>query len=282
MTYYIYEPQRPPLPHLRQPRRPEEIVQFQWHATRGAATMDRQVAATENWMSDPRNNNGGWGASADFVVGPDYRSDGEVKIVQLGDPFTSYSTWSAGYGADGTHPAARYGIAIEVAQPAGLRNGIYVGDPDAEFEPFRDDVIDACAALARYLNGELVKRGIAPIPTVHLTGWDQSLSRPVPAGHIGHDELANGWKLGKHDPGALFPWDRLLTLIGPVGTETPAPAPPPPPQPAPGGPDLDALREQIGALEGEARGLVALSERMVTEARAVVARAEFLRTQLGG
>ena len=203
------------------------IVQFQWHATRGATGMDRQVGATENWFSNPINgldaqgDPKGWGSSADLVLGPDYRKGGQIVIVEFGDWLNTYSTWSAGYGERGQHtlPASRSGIAIEVAQPAGKDSlGRYTGSPTAAFESFDEATVEACVWLARHCNERIVDAGGEPIPAVRIPAWDQH--QPIPRGHIGHEDLANGLKLGKHDPGFLFPWGRLLDGLaadGPAG-----------------------------------------------------------------
>ena len=59
------------------------------------------------------------------------------------------------------------------------------------------------------------KRGIDPIPPVWIDRWDQVRGAPIPRGHIGHENLANGRKLGKSDPGHLFPRDTLMaSLVG--------------------------------------------------------------------
>lgn len=204
----------PPQPFTRRPRDPEGIRQIQWHATRGATSMDRQVSATESWFASPANNRGGWGGSADYVVGPDYRVGGRVVVVQFEDPWNSFGSWSAGYGGAGTLPAAPYGIAIEVAQPAGRdRLGNYTGAKDANFEHYTPETIDACRWLVGYINRELEKRGIEPVPPVWIDEWDQTSGQPVPRGHIGHENLANGRKLGKHDPGHLFPRDSLMASL---------------------------------------------------------------------
>lgn len=205
----------PPLAVTRRPRDPRDIRQVQWHATRGRVAMDRQLAATEAWFANPANDQGGWGASADFVVGPDYRLGGEVAIVYFGDTLRTFSSWSAGYGAAGTLPAAPYGFAIEVAQPAGRdwRTGAWSDDPRALYEEFTEETVEACAFLVRRLNAALAREGLEPIPPVWIGEWDQDPNKPVPRGHIGHDTLANGRRLGKSDPGPLFPLARIFELL---------------------------------------------------------------------
>lgn len=172
----------------------------QWHATRGATSQDRQVEATENWFANPLNDKGGWGGSADFVVGPDHRIGGAIAIVQFGDWVNTFSSWSAGAGGAGTLYAAEYGVAIEVAQSANL-------------ESFTPETIDACVWLVHHINIVLRDLGRSEIPPFHLPRWDQLAGQGVPRGHIGHDELANGQRLGKTDPGPLFPWATLMQRL---------------------------------------------------------------------
>lgn len=206
MTYEIRHATPPPAAFTRRgrPGGVGEIHQFQIHATRGPTTMERQVAATENWFANGPDR-GGWGSSADFVVGPDYRVGGRMAIVQFGNWWRTFGSWSAGYGSRGAsveYGAAEVGIAIELAQP------------DAA-TPFTPETIQALAWLCGTLNEQIVSRGGTAIPPKHLDTWDQRRDRPVPRGYIGHDELENGRKLGKSDPGDLFPWAQLGALLEP-------------------------------------------------------------------
>lgn len=237
--FRIRDASPPPQPFTRRPRPggPASIVQIQWHATRGATSMDRQVQATESWFASPANNRGGWGGSAEFVVGPDHRRDGAIEIVRFGDTYNEFSSWSAGFGGTGTIGAATVGIAIEVAQPAGRdAQGNFTGSPNANFEHFTDQTIDACVWLVGQINRELAALDVPPIPPVRIPAWDQRVGEPVPAGHIGHEDLANGVRLGKHDPGHLFPWSELIMRV------------------ATGGPvlDLGAMRRLHDRLEAQA------------------------------
>lgn len=213
------------------PNGPRDIAQLQWHATRGKVAMDRQVEATENWFAN-QPDLGGWGASSDFIVGPDARQGGRVAIVWCGDTLNTYSSWSAGFGNAGTLPAAQYGFAVEVAQPAprSRATGQFLerddpANPDTVYEEFTAETVEACAFLVTHLNDALRGVGIAPIPSVWLGDWDQSPARPVPRGHIGHDTLANGYKLGKSDPGRLFPLGEIFRLVDLGGPLPNAPDP---------------------------------------------------------
>lgn len=257
MSYTIREASPPQIAVGRQPR-PGGIMdvhQIQVHATRGPTTMDRQVSATENTFGSPAQDRGGWAPSADFVIGPDFRAGGALVIVQFGDWRDTFSTWSAGYGAAGqnTMPASRFGVAIELAQPAGLdRNGRYTEAVDATFEGFTPETTDAFLWLVRQIDDELARTtgdDRNRIPRVRIPSWDQHY--PIPRGLIGHEDLANGWKGGKHDPGFLFPWDHVLAELN-----APPPAPMPEPRPAP---DLALVRSLLDGIE--AAELVAWEKR---------------------
>lgn len=220
VSYTIRASLRPPLAVTRRPRRGpgEDIYQIQWHATHGAAPLDLQVQATENWFSDPRaaldaaGQPRDWAASADFVLGPDRREAGALVIVQFERWWETWSSFSAGYGADSslTLPAARYGVAIEVAQ-------------SAAFEPYSEETLAACVWLVGHINASLRVLGVPEIPAVRIASWSQAVGQEIPRGHIGHEDLANGRRLGKVDPGDKFPWDELMRRLAPAA---PVPAAP--------------------------------------------------------
>lgn len=175
--------------------------------------MDRQVMATENWFAQ-QPDRGGWGASADAVVGPDERVGGEVVIVSFGDPLRTFSSWSAGYGSFGPSlewGAAEVGFAIEVAQP----------DNATAFTP---ETVDAVAWLCIDFNKRLVAAGADPVPATHIDYWNQRRDAPIPRGYIGHDELANGVRLGKTDPGRMWNWPAFLEKV--KGRDVPTMSPP--------------------------------------------------------
>ncbi len=187
----------------------DDIHQIQIHSTRGPIDTNKQLQATVNWFASVGNTLGsdgktkGWGSSADFVVGRDSRIDGNpVVVVQFGDWINTYSSWSAGWGGSWRtqHGASKYGVAIEVAQ----RNR------DDEFDP---EVIVAVADLCDYIDKTLKSEGHEGIPTERIFSWDQERSVPIPRGYIGHEDLANGRKLGKSDPGTEWNWDDFLDLV---------------------------------------------------------------------
>ncbi len=187
----------------------DDIHQIQIHSTRGPTDTDRQLQATVNWFAsieNTQNSSGhskGWGASADFVVGRESRIDGNpVTIVQFGDWMKTYGSWSAGWGSSYStqHGAAKYGVAIEVAQ----RN---LND---EFDP---EVMTVVADLCRYIDETLKSKGHDGIPTERILSWDQERSTIIPRGYIGHEDLANGVKLGKSDPGPEWDWEDFFNLV---------------------------------------------------------------------
>ena len=51
------------------------------------------------------------------------------------------------------------------------------------------------------------------IPIVRIESWSQLRSEAVPQGFIGHEDTANGVKLGKTDPGVAFPWPQFLRMV---------------------------------------------------------------------
>lgn len=221
MTRTIRPAYPKPLSITRRPRRggAAAIHQIQLHATRGPTTLERQVAATENWFSNPApfpqgNDHGSWGSAADFLLGPDYRSGGGIVIVQFGNWLKGFGSWSAGFGARGTaveYGAAEFGVAIEIAQAPRQEHGKYMpGDSD---QPFSDELVIAVAWLCEHINDELDKVGVQRVPPVHINGWSQQLSDGIPRGYIGHEELANGRKGGKSDPGRMWDWPAFMELL---------------------------------------------------------------------
>jgi len=208
VAFRIRDANPQPLSITRRARRggPSDIVQIQIHATRGPVPMDRQVQATENWFADGRetpdgNDHGTWGSSADFVIGPDHRAGGETVIVRFGDWLQTFSSWSAGLGEAGTIGAATVGVAIELAQPL-------------QQHPFTEETIDGLVWLCEHINDQLEQAGVGRVPAQRIDSWDQNAANGVPRGYIGHEDLANGKKLTKTDPGSLFPWADLINRVG--------------------------------------------------------------------
>ena len=206
--------------YCRAPRyRPISLVCI--HATRGAAAMDVQFAATVGYFRNVTDQ-GGWAPTADVCVG----AAGEVAVFgrwlppgdilsDFADWRTTHSTYAAGYGAN-LPPAGvsvdECALAIEIAQPAAKNaRGQYEGTPGAvgpfTYEPFTQASIDALVEFLRPIVHEFA------IPLVHLTSWEQLAWKAIPRGFIGHDETETGRKYGRTDPGPLFPWDEILSRL---------------------------------------------------------------------
>ena len=159
-----------------------------WHATRGPAGSN-QFLGTINWFTSSANVHPElqYGPSADLLIGTDGR------IVQFTDYATERSNWSAGYGDSPalTYGADEWGVSIEVAQSAAL-------------EAFTADQVEAIAQVMAELNRAF------SIPLTWLSYLDQLRAKPVPMGHVGHEDTANGRRTGKTDPGDKFPWVQSL------------------------------------------------------------------------
>ncbi len=115
----------------------------------------------------------------------------------------------------------------------------------------------AAAWLVRQLNAEMVELGASPVPYRHVTSWSQLRSETVPRGFIGHEELANGVRLRKTDPGPLFPWERFLAMC--AAEED--------------GPDLTAVDERLAAAEASlatARERLEAGEQEIAAARSLL------------
>jgi hypothetical protein len=210
--------QRHKVPSFARKPRTQPISLVCIHATRGATTMGKQFQATVNWFTNPPNL-GGYAPAADVCIG----AAGEVAEFFVIDPNgesdwrTSHATWAAGYGNGNVSEwgVDEVALSIEMAQPAPV-NGVY--------EPFTQPSIDALVEF-------LVQRfGWGMLPNValkHVDFLDQRRDWKPPSGFVGHDRTENGVKLGKSDPGPLFPINEVLTRI----SEALAPPPPPPTDP---------------------------------------------------
>ena len=169
------------------------------HATRGNASMAAQYAATKNYFASVPDM-GGWAPNADVLIG----AGGE--IAEFGDWRTTRANWSAGFGFAGPpaeHGADEHAWSIELAQPA-------------SGEAYTEACIASFIAYVRPVLQEF------NLPATRVLSWDQLTSQPVPRGLIGHEDTANGKRFGKSDPGALFPWARVLVELA----ATPSTPPP--------------------------------------------------------
>lgn len=186
MTYLI-RPVRPgvtPHAYLRAAwaGRRRLIAGVMVHATRSGTPGTKDGPGTENWLGHPSNTQA-VSSSWDSL----FWDDGTQ--VQFGDRDNSFPTWCAGYGDAGTWNAGLYYLQYELAQ----------GTIDT---PFADSTIDS---LAQQVARDAARYGfpIVQLPYVSQTG-------PVPRGITAHDNCANGRRLGKSDPGYLFPWAEFI------------------------------------------------------------------------
>ncbi len=58
-----------------------------------------------------------------------------------------------------------------------------------------------------------VEAGGQSIPPVRLPSWSQKRTEDIPRGYVGHEDLANGVRLGKSDPGPQWDWDHFLSRV---------------------------------------------------------------------
>ena len=217
--------QRYKVPSFARAPRTQPISLVCIHATRGKNVMDKQYQATVNWFTNPPNL-GGYAPAADVVIG----AKGEVGEFWVPDANgnesdwrTSHATWAAGYG-NGNVPewgVDEVALSIEMPQPAGKdAQGNWTGDPNAYYEPFPQASIDA---LVEFLTQRFQWGMLPNVKLQYVEFLDQRRDWAPPSGFVGHDRTENGVKLGKSDPGPLFPINEVLTRIGA------ALAPPPPP-----------------------------------------------------
>jgi hypothetical protein len=168
---------------------------IQLHATRGGSTVVTEGPATEGWMKNPNNGSAsqGWGASCDVIIFHD-----GTRVWVNSDVPNKAPTYGAGYGGAGSWSAGWYYLQVEIAQAN--PGDYYLG---AEV----DSMAELTAEWARRY-GFAIER----IPWLHQDG-------PPPMGICTHQESDNGQKLGKTDPGAMWPWDTYLRLTNGYLTE---------------------------------------------------------------
>lgn len=150
------------------------------HATRSGRYDNDDGPGTENWGNNP--NNGG--AFQDAIVGGD-----GTRILCTNIERDEQPLWCAGWGGDETWNAQDYYLMVEFSQ----------GTIDSRYT-FEE--IDSGAQLvgrwAKQYGFEIIR-----IPELWQTGY-------APEGLCTHDRSANGRKLGKSDPGPLFPWEEFI------------------------------------------------------------------------
>ena len=195
MTYLV----RPALGHNPWLVRPwldrgVNIVGATIHSTRSGVSGDDEHddgPGTERWGMHPDNGSAaqGWGTFWDRLI---WR-DGTRLICT--DVATEYASWTAGFGALGgptEWALGHYYIQYEIAQ-------------SRADQPFSLASIDS---LAQNM-AEDAQTYNFPIERIHFVSQQEI---PPPRGITTHEGSANGIKLGKTDPGELFPWDTFIEL----------------------------------------------------------------------
>ena len=183
-----------PAPQLVKPRT-GPIKGSVIHSTRGGTSSPEvDYSATKNWFTSPnnmaRNSQGqplGYGGCASRIIGP----AGEMTIVMPDDQMPTYS---AGYGAIGPPVeflVDQHYISYELAQPT-------INTPYTD--PQIDRIAMEIALDAKTYGFPIIMRDFRDDQTVPLPGVTR------------HDRTANGRKLGKSDPGHMFPEVRFVTL----------------------------------------------------------------------
>ena len=174
------------------------------HATRGKGTQASQARATINWFRDGRafpdgSSHGSWGSSASGVVA----DDGHITRFHAGSPLLWRSTWAAGFGGLGPKfewGADAVGVSLEHAQSVHL-------------EDYTEAQYRGSARYWAWVRALQREAGQEPIPLVRVASWNQKKGAPIPRGFLGHEDLENGRKLKKSDPGGKFDYDRLFAAI---------------------------------------------------------------------
>lgn len=156
------------------------------HATRGPAAQALQYQATVGWFNNPANQ----GGAATLVIS----HLGQLCRFMDDDHIPQYSAGFGAYGYPRGWSADDWGLSMELAQ-------------SDKQEPFADATIERAAMQAAEW---CLIHGISP---VHLGSISQVGPAPTVSGIIGHDELENGRKLGKSDPGRQFPWDDFIARV---------------------------------------------------------------------
>lgn len=190
MTVYTVRPIKGRHPWLVRPMpgRGARIAGVMIHATRsGAAAAEHDDGpGTENWALHPDNGSAAQGSGAfwDELI---WRRDG-TRILST-DYEREFPTWCAGMGDAGTWAASDHYYQVEVSQSRITQSYSAVS-------------IDS---LAQSVAEKALKHDfpIVRIPFLTQRGTP-------PRGICTHEDSANGRRLGKSDPGPLFPWDDFL------------------------------------------------------------------------
>ena len=198
-----------PRPWLSRPR--SELVAYgvprvpriiQVHATRSGVRWDgwpgqsSEFQATCNWVQNDGNKQvsgygQAWGGCAHAVISE------QGRLASFWDKATRYTTYAAGYGEYGWPPGWAcdwLAISYELCQP--------LGDM-----PFTDACLERAAIeMAK----DCIAFGIEPVRIPYLS---QQEPMDSVSGFVGHEDTANGHKVGKTDPGPLFPWDEFMADV---------------------------------------------------------------------
>ncbi len=181
MDYNATRRQQDYLPRLVGPRL-RYIKGVMIHSTRGGRSAGDDGPGTERWGNHPDNPGAFWDGLV-YESGQQVRGcPGENSLQPL---------WSAGLGDNGTWSAQDFYFQLELAQGR------------AE-DPFTEEELTSAAQwvaeLAR-IHGFAIRR-IDFLVQVGLP----------PEGICSHEDSANGGRLGKSDPGPMFPWDRFIEM----------------------------------------------------------------------
>lgn len=163
------------------PNRRNTIKGVYLHATRsGRCGNPVEGEGTENWMFHPSNQ----GSAYDGLV---YPNGQQVKAMRWEED--EQPLWAGGYGDFGTWNAQQFYVHFEIAQ----------GCID---DPFTDEQVESTAQWV----AELAQRYVFDIRRIEFlfqTGVP-------PEGICDHEHSANGVKLGKSDPGHMWPWEQFI------------------------------------------------------------------------
>lgn len=163
------------------PNRRNTIKGVFLHTTRsGRCGNPVECEGTENWMFHPSNK----GSAYDGLV---CGSGQQIKAMRWEED--EQPLWAGGYGDEGTWNAQQFYVHLEIAQAC-------IDDP------FTDEQVESTAQWT----AELAKRYFFDISRIAFL----SQTGVPPEGVCDHQHSANGAKLGKSDPGPLWPWEKFI------------------------------------------------------------------------